>query len=64
VFKEAVSLTLGESVAKVKTAKKEEALKSREKLLINRADGARVTPKKDALDETADEIDRKFFGKK
>ncbi len=64
VFKEAVSLTLGESVAKVKTAKKEEALKSREKLIIARADGSRATPKRDALDETADEIDRKHFGKK
>jgi hypothetical protein len=63
VFKEAVSLTLGDVAAKAETVKKTEALKAREKQMLHRANGARVAPKKDAFDDTAEELDRKFFGK-
>jgi len=64
VFKEAVSLTLGEVSAKVESDKLDGKLEARQKQIIHRANGAIVTPKKDVYDETAEEIDRKFFGKK
>lgn len=63
VFKEAVSLTLGDVAAKADAAKKEAALATRKKQMLNRANGANVASKKDAFDEAAEEIDRKFFGK-
>lgn len=64
VFKEAVSLVLGEVKSKADADEKDAALKKRDGIKINRPSGADYKPKGDALAETASILDKKFFGKR
>jgi hypothetical protein len=64
VFKEAVSLVLGEVKSKADADEKDAALKKRDALKINRPSGADYKPKGDASAETASILDKKFFGKR
>lgn len=64
VFEEAARLVLGDELNAAKEKSDKADLSRRNKLLINRPTSAKATPHKDPLDEVAEEIDRKFFGKK
>lgn len=63
VFKEAVSVVLGEVAAKAEMAAKSKSLESRGANHVNRPSGGKTAPSKDAAAEVAAMVDRKFFGK-
>lgn len=64
VFSEASRLVLGDELKAAKEKSDKEDLTKRNKLLVNRPTNHSTTPHKDPLDEVADEIDRKYFGKR
>jgi len=64
IFKEAVSLVLGDVEEVAKENDRKEKLAKRSSQHISRPNGAKTTPASDAFDEAAEDLDRKFFGKK
>jgi len=60
VFDQAVSVVLGD----VKTTITEKRLSARKKQQINRPSGAKDKAAGDPIEEVADDLDRKYFGKK
>jgi hypothetical protein len=64
IFDQAVAITLGDVKAKAATDAKTEQLRDREGKFISRPGGTNTKPTTDAYEDTAAEIDSKFFGKK
>jgi hypothetical protein len=64
VFQEAAKLVLGDEIKAAREKSDKADLAKRNKLLVNRPSGQNASVHKDPLDEIAEEIDRKFFGKK
>jgi hypothetical protein len=64
LFSQAVAITLGDVAAQVAMDAKGDQIRKRAGQNISRPGGTRATPSTDAFEDTAAELDRKFFGKK
>lgn len=64
IFQQASQLALGDKVKAAKDADIKTKLEKREQQHTERPGGHSVKPKGDALQEVAEEVDKKFFGKK
>ena len=64
VFKEAVSIVLGDVQAKADATIRSKELDSRRRQHISRPSGAKQSPTADPFEDVAAQLDRKFFNKK